>query len=127
LSAREDGTYPGNIVAAYVAEDQWAEGEYVLKLDVNLEGGGAVTCRQSLSSGEKKVKDKRDSVLRSLELAYPFGSADLAGLTGRSIDVNLKTSAKGRQNAYIATAREERVLSPEELDKVFTGRDELPF
>ena len=123
MSDKADGRYPGTIVHAYVAEDQFDAGNYVLKLDVNLEGGGAVTCRQALKESEK---DKRGQVMRALELPYPFKSADLAALKNRSIDVNLKTSAKGNQNAYVATMREERVLSPEEVDALGLD-DDIPF
>jgi len=123
LSSKPDGTYPGLIVSAYVAEDGWEKGEYVLKVDVNLEGGGAVTCRQALKQSEAT---KRGAVLRELGLPYPFKSADLLALKGRGIDVNLKTSAKGNQNAYIATMREERVLTPEELDELGEA-SEVPF
>lgn len=127
MSNREDGTYPGKISHAYVAEDQWEKNEYVLKLDVNIDGGGAVSCRQSLASGDKDKKAKRDSVLKELELPYPFRSSDLADLKDRTIDVNLKTSPKGRQNAYVSTQREERVLTAEEVDALATAGDDIPF
>ncbi len=123
LTSRADGTYPGKIVSAYVAEDGWEKGEYVLKIDVNLEGGGAVTCRQPLKDSEKT---KRGSVLRELGFSYPFKSSDLLALAGQAIDVNLKTSAKGNQNAYVAVVREERVLTPEEIDALGDPAD-LPF
>lgn len=113
MTSRADGTYPGTIAHAYVAEDGFDKGQYVLKLDVNLEGGGAVTCRQALKESEK---EKRGLVLRVLELPYPFRSADLSALKGKGIDVNLKTSKFGNQNAYVATMREDRVLTPEEID-----------
>jgi len=125
LSERADGKYQGTIAHAYVAEDQFNEGSYVLKLDVNLEGGGAVTCRQSLDNDDK---GRRNGVLKELGLSYPFASAELTGLTGREIDINLKTSAKGRQNAYVSTQREERVLTPEEIDrKLSGGSSDIPF
>lgn len=123
---KPDGTYPGIIAHAYVAEDQWNKGAHVLKLDVNLEGGGAVTCRQSMMADDKEKKSKRDSVLKVLGLSWPCKSADLLELAGRGIDVNLKTSAKGNQNAYVATQIEERVLSPEELDALGAD-DDIPF
>ena len=46
-------------------------------------------------------------------------------MSGRVIDVNLKTSAKGNQNAYVATMREERVLTAEEIDAMGTESDLL--
>jgi hypothetical protein len=126
LSDKADGTYPGTIVHAYVAEDQWDPGQYVLKLDVNLEGGGAVTCRQQLKDSEK---EKRDQVMRALGLTYPFKSADLIAIERNGIDVNLHTSKKGagRQNAYVATMREERVLTAEEIDALADAKEDVPF
>ncbi len=121
--SKPDGTYPGTIAAAYVAEDGWDKGKYVLKLDVNLEGGGAVTCRQQLKESEA---EKRGQVLKVLGLPFPFKSSDLAALAGAGIDVNLKTSAKGNQNAYVATMREEKVLTPEQVDAM-GKEDDLPF
>ena len=128
MNDKPDGRYPGTIQHAYVAEDNWNAGEYVLKLDVDLEGGGAVTCRQALSADDKKSESKRDSVLRELGLSLPLKSADLAALRTKSIDVNLKTSPKGRQNAYISTPMEERILSPEEVDALARADDDdIPF
>lgn len=125
MSDRPDGTYPGTIAHAYVAEDRFDEGQYVIKLDVNLEGGGAVTCRQALKESEK---EKRDQVMKALELPFPFKSTDLAFIAGRTIDINLKTSKKGNQNAYVATMREERVLTAEEIDALGTVADgNIPF
>lgn len=122
--SKPDGTYPGQIAAVYVAEDQWDAGKYVLKLDVNLEGGGAVTCRVKLSGGKEEI-ERRDAALNVLGLPWPFKSADLGPVKGQGVDVRLKTSVKGRQNAYLATYREERVLTPEEVDAALG--DELPF
>ena len=122
MSDKPDGTYPGTIAHAYVAEDRFDAGQYVLKLDVNLVGGGAVTCRQALKESEK---EKRGQVMKALELPFPFKSTDLAFISGRVIDVNLKTSAKGNQNAYVATMREERVLTAEEIDAMGTESDLL--
>jgi len=121
--SKPDGRYPGTIVNVYVAEDVFDAGQYVIKLDVNLEDGGAVTCRQALKHSEA---DKRDAVLRELGLSYPFKSVELPALAGRAIDINLKTSKKGNQNAYVATMREERVLTPEEIDALAVPND-LPF
>lgn len=126
MSDKPDGRYQATIVAAYVAEDQWEKNAYVLKLDVNVEGGGAMTCRVKLAdSGEEK--DRRDAALRELDLPWPFKSADLAKLSGRGVDVNLKTSQKGRQNCYLATAMPEKILSPEEVDAIIGNQSELPF
>jgi len=125
--SKPDGRYPGAIVCAYVAEDVFDAGQYVLKLDVNLEGGGAVTCRQALKDSER---DKRDGVLRALGLSFPLKSADIAAIAGRAIDVNLQTSKHGNQNAYVATMREERVLTPEEIDAMWAASvaaDDIPF
>lgn len=134
--SKPDGRYPGTIVQAYVAEDVFDAGEYVLKLDVNLQGGGAVTCRQALKESEK---EKRGQVLRALGIAWPLRSADIAALDGKAIEVNLKTSPKGNQNAYVATMREERILTPEEVDAMGTtttltnaagdpiAEDDIPF
>lgn len=127
MSDRPDGTYPGNVVNAYVAEDQWEKGQLVLKLDVNLEGGGVVTCRQPLGDDDKDKKAKRDSVLRALGIAWPFRSGDVRALSGKGIDVNLKTSAKGRQNAYVATQFEERVLTDDEIDARVGAENDVPF
>ncbi len=128
MSNRADGTYPGSIVAAYVTEDSWNKGEYVLKLDVNLEGGGAVTCRVKLSASDTKEQRRRDGTLKELGLPYPFKSDSLLDLPGKGIDVRLKTSAKGNQNAYVASPFDERVLTPEEIDAAMSGaNDEIPF
>jgi len=125
LSDRPDGTYPGTIVHSYVAEDRFDAGQYVLKLDVNLEGGGAVTCRQPLKESEA---EKREQVMKALELPFPFKATDLSFIDGRTISVNLKTSAKGNQNAYIATMREERILTAEEIDAMaMVPDDNIPF
>lgn len=123
MTDKADGRYPGNIVSAYVTEDPYEAGQHVLKLDVDLEDGGAVTCKQPLKDSEAK---KRGEVCKALGIPFPFKSTDLAGLRGKGIDVNLKTSPKGNQNAYVATMREERVLTPEEIDAM--GHDDaLPF
>lgn len=125
MSDRPDGTYPGTIAHAYVAEDRFDAGQYVLKLDVNLEGGGAVTCRQALKESEA---EKRAQVMKALELPFPFKATDLAFIAGRVIDINLKTSKKGNQNAYIATMRDDRVLTAEEIDALgMVADDSIPF
>jgi hypothetical protein len=123
--SRPDGRYPGKIVHAYVAEDGFDAGEYVLKLDVNIDDGGAVTCRQSLKESEAS---KRDAVMREVGISFPIKASQLGELSGREIDVNLKTSKKGNQNAYVATMREERVLTAEEIDAIGQPtNDDIPF
>jgi len=123
LTSRADGNYKGAIVSAYIAEDGFDAGEFVLKLDVNLEDGGAVTCRQALKDSEA---EKRDKVLKALGLPWPFKFPMLKAIAGNVIGVNLKTSAKGNQNAYVATARDERVLTEDEVNAIFE-RGGLPF
>lgn len=128
MSERADGTYPATIVSAYVIEDQWDEGEYVIKIDANLDGGGAVTAQAKMAAGDAKTQARRDAVLKELGLTWPCKSKDLAAIVGREVRINLKTSAKGRQNAYIATARPEVVLTPEQLDAMADNSDsDLPF
>jgi len=120
---KPDGQYKGTIVSAYVAEDGWDKGEFVLKVEVDLIDGDAVTCRQSLKDSES---EKRDKVLKVLGINWPFKFPDLKALTGNETTINLKTSAKGNQNAYVATAREERVLTEDEVNALFE-HGELPF
>ena len=121
--SRADGTYKATIVSAYIAEDGFDAGEFVLKLDVNIEDGGAVTCKQPLKESEA---EKRGQVVKALGIPWPFKFPHLKALTGQETRVNLKTSAKGNQNAYIATVREERVLTEDEVNAMFE-RGDLPF
>ena len=126
---KPDGRYPGKIVHAYLAEDVFDAGKYVLQLNVNLDGGGAVTCRQPIKNDEY---ERRDQVLKALGLTYPFTSKELAELDGKGIEVNLKTSPKGKQNAYVATVREGRVLTAEEIDALMADaqtaiNSDVPF
>jgi hypothetical protein len=121
---KPDGRYQGTIAHAYVAEDGFDAGEYVLKLDVNLQPDGAVTCRQPLKESEAS---KRDAVLKELGLTFPIKASELGGLKGHELDVNLKTSKKGNQNAYVATMKEERILTAEEIDALVQRDSDIPF
>lgn len=126
---RPDGTYDGKVFQAYLATDSFNEGEYVLKLDCEFADGGTATCRHPLKTEDNAAKERRESLMKELDLPWPFKSSDLAGLKDRAVRIRLKTSDRGqrRQNAYIATNREERVLTPEEVDALASARDDIPF
>ena len=123
---RPDGFYDGKIIGTRVQEDTFNEGGMVAVFTVEIDGE-EYDCEHPDGSGNKEARGRCEAVFEHLGLPFPKGFLDLSTVMGRDVRVRLKTNKRDRQNAYIATMRQGKTLSTEEINRRLAEDDAIPF
>lgn len=123
---RPDGFYTGTITGARIEEDSFNDGGMVVVFTVDVDGD-EYDCRHPDGSGDAKARERCEQVFAHLDLEFPKAMLDLSPCVGKEVRIRLKQNLKAtRQNAYIATSKQGRVLTTDEINRRLND-DAVPF